>query len=291
MLTFEMNFRVRLMQILPIKILAPYIKHYLFLESAHDQHKKLRLFSDGNTGMVFLLNENNLSINHSQQLPHSFLYGQISHFQDLTFFERASFIIVVFQPDGLYRLLGIPALELKDQIISSQEIFGMSFNKLYDNLFNLTSVTEKVNALNTFLYELSLERKSPGQTLLPAVLQHIDQHKGLITVEQLVHYTGYTERHIERIFVQQIGMSPKKYVNIVQLHSFLKLLRNKPTEANLTGISYESGYFDQSHLIRMFKKYTGITPSEYLNSTNKLAVNFMEFKDGPNQMSDLYNLA
>lgn len=279
------------MQILPIKILAPYIKHYLFLESANDQHKKLRLFSDGNTGMVFLLNENNFSINHSQYLPHSFLYGQISHFQDLTFFEQASFIIVVFQPDGLYRLLGIPAIELKDQIISSQEIFGMSVNKLYDSLFNLTSVTEKVNALNTFFFESSLKRKSPVQTLLPAVLQHIDQHKGLITVEQLVHYTGYTERHIERIFAQQVGMSPKKYVNIVQLHSFLKLLRNKPAEANLTGISYESGYFDQSHLIRMFKKYTGITPSEYLNSTNKLAVNFMEFKNGPNQMSDLYNLA
>lgn len=112
----------------------------------------------------------------------------------------------------------------------------------------------------------------------------------MVTIEQLVNYTGYTERHIERTFAQQVGMSPKKYVNIIQLHSFLKLLRNKPTEANLTSISYESGYFDQSHLIRMFKKYTGITPSQYLNSTNRLAVNFMEFKDGPNQMSGLYNL-
>lgn len=291
MRTFEIvNFRIRLMQILPIKILAPYIKHYLFLESAHDQHKKLRLFSDGNTGMVFLLNENNLSINHSQHLPHSFLYGQISHFQDLAFSEQASFIIVVFQPDGLYRLLGIPAIELKDQIISSQEIFGSLANNLYDSLFNITYTTEIINALNTFFYELSLKRQSPGQTLLPKVLQHIDQHKGLVTIEQLVNYTGYTERHIERTFAQQVGMSPKKYVNIIQLHSFLKLLRNKPTEANLTSISYESGYFDQSHLIRMFKKYTGITPSQYLNSTNRLAVNFMEFKDGPNQMSGLYNL-
>lgn len=84
-------------------------------------------------------------------------------------------------------------------------------------------------------------------------------------------------------------MSPKKFVNIIQLHSFLKLLRNKPAEKDLTSICYEGGYFDQSHLIRAFKKYTGITPSEYLNNTTKLAINFMEFKDRPEPMSGLYN--
>jgi AraC-like DNA-binding protein len=84
-------------------------------------------------------------------------------------------------------------------------------------------------------------------------------------------------------------MSPKKFGNIVQFHSFLKLLRNKSAETSLTTISHESGYFDQSHLIRAFKKYTGITPSEYLNSTNRLAINFMEFKNNAGEMSGLYN--
>lgn len=267
------------MQILPPEVLSPYIKHYLFLESVGDQYKTLRLFSDANTGIVFLLNQAHLSINQSQHLPYSFLYGQLSHFQDLALIEQTSFIIVVFQPDGLYKLLGLSAYELKDQIVATRDVFGQSAESLYDTLTHLKHSAEKVNTLNTFFYNLATQRKSSNQTLLPAVLQYVAHQQGLVTVEQLIKYSGYTERYIERIFAQQIGMSPKKFGNIVQLHSFLKLLRNKQTETSLTTICYESGYFDQSHLIRSFKKYTGITPTHYLNNTNKLAVNFMEFKE------------
>lgn len=277
------------MQILPPKILFPYIKHYLFLESSVDQHKKLRLFSDGNTGMVFLLDQGFLSVNQSQHLPHSFLYGQISHFRDLALNKQTSFIIIVFQPDGLHKLLGISAHELKDQIVLTQDVFGKPAVTLYEILGYLKKTDEKVHALNTFFYNLVVQNKSSSQQVLSAVLQYINRQKGLVTVEQMANYSGYTERHMERIFSQQVGMSPKKFVNIIQLHSFLKLLRNKPAEKDLTSICYEGGYFDQSHLIRAFKKYTGITPSEYLNNTTKLAINFMEFKDRPEPMSGLYN--
>jgi len=277
------------MQIFPPEVLSPYIKHYLFLESGGDRYKKLRLFSDGNTGMVFLLNECRLSLHHREHLPYSFIYGQISHFQDLALIEQASFIIIVFQPDGLYKLLGIAAHMLKDQIIAAQDIFGQSSTDLYHALLTVQQTAERLHALNAFFYKSAARRKLSESALLPMVLQHITRHQGLVTVGQMVHYSGYTERHIERVFAEQVGMSPKKFGSIVQFHRFLKLLRNKPADISLTTICHESGYFDQSHLIRAFKKYTGITPSEYLNRTNKLAINFMEFKDIPTGMSGLYN--
>jgi len=198
------------MQILPPKELLPYIKHYLFLESAADSQKTLRLFSDGNTGIVFLLNQGRLSINQSDHLPQSFLYGQISHFKDLCLIERISFIIVVFQPDGLYKLLGVPAHELKDQIIGLQDIFGQSAERLYDQLMYRSHPTAKLNALNTFFYTLAIQNKSLGQTSFSNVLKYITDHNGLLSVEELLKHSGHTERHMERIFAEQVGMSPKK---------------------------------------------------------------------------------
>ena len=102
-------------------------------------------------------------------------------------------------------------------------------------------------------------------------------------------HTGYTERHIERAFSESIGINPKKFGNIVKLHSFLKLLKHKSTQNNLTAFCYEAGYSDQSHLIREFRKYTGVTPTQYLNDTSRLATNFMKFNSADIPMSGLYN--
>ncbi|WP_372490128.1 hypothetical protein [Chitinophaga sedimenti] len=38
----------------------------------------------------------------------------------------------------------------------------------------------------------------------------------------------------------------------------------------------ESGYFDQAHCIRTFKKYAGITPSQYHTIAHPLALNFLQ---------------
>lgn len=279
------------MQIFPSKGLLPYIKHYLFLESAGNNIRKIRLFSDGNTGMVFCLKERIFSIESSDFLPHSFIYGQISKFKDLYLRNEASFIIAVFQPDGLYKLLGLSAHELKEKIISADDIFGSQGFLFHNKLIILHKLEDRLNALNRFFYESASKRTLRNQVLISASLNFITTHKGVVTIPQLIKHTGYTERHIERAFRESIGISPKKFGNIVKLLSFLKLLKNKSSQNYLTTMCYDSGYFDQSHLIREFKKYTGITPTEYLNDTNRLAINFMEFNSAANSMSGLYNFS
>ena len=148
--------------------------------------------------------------------------------------------------------------------------------------------------LNTFFIESAAKKLLENPILIEASINFIFKNKGTNSINQLVKYTGYTERHIERTFIQYIGLSPKSFSNIVKLHTFLKLLRDKSKHNNLTRISCEAGYFDQSHLIREFKKYTGITPNEYLYKTNKLTTNFMEFDSSQlpgDAMSGLYNFA
>jgi AraC-like DNA-binding protein len=269
------------MQIAPTKELSPYIKHYLFLESAGECIKKLRLFSDGNTGMVLTFRGNliaNIQGKKSSNYHHSFLYGQISVFKDLYLEEKTLMIIVVFQPYGMHRLLGIAANEMRDSIIASEDIFGWRGSLLYQELSGQFSLEAKLQILNSFFLERSAKKAIPNPTLIHASLSCIFKSKGNLSISQLVKHTGYTERHIERIFNESIGLSPKKFGNIVKLHHFLSLLKDKSKHNNFTFLCYEAGYADQSHLIKEFKKYTGITPSKYVNETNRLATNFMEIK-------------
>ncbi len=283
------------MQILPSKKLLPYIKHYLFLESKGQTIKKLRLFSDGNTGLVVCF-KNSVIVevkkdNSLNCLPNSFIYGQLSEFKDLQLMNETSLLIVVFQPSGLNGLLGISANYVNDKIIRTEDIFGLQSFILQEKLSYNINIEAKINVVNEFFLELVPKHSLSNQSLILPSLNFIVKYKGSITVKQLVNHVGYTERHIERAFGESIGITPKKFGNIVKLHSFLKLLKNKSGDCNITALCYEAGYSDQSHLIKEFRKYTGITPTQYLNDTSRLAINFMEFKSAQKLMSGLYNLS
>jgi AraC-like DNA-binding protein len=272
------------MQILPPKELFPFIKHYLFLESKGTVLSKLRLFSDGNMGIVFSF-KNNLVAgdkNNEQQLrmPDSFLYGQISAFKDVYLLSETDLLIVVFQPSGINQLLGIPAGALRDNIISTAYLFGKQGQELYEKLNEKSSVPDKLQLLNLFFNTIAAKRKCRNDDVIQASINSIVKSKGLVSSIQLIKLTGYTERQIERKFIESIGIPPKRFSNIIKLHHFLKHLKNQSNHTSLTAMAYEAGYSDQSHLIKDFKKFTGMTPKTYIHKADKLTINFVKFLPG-----------
>jgi AraC-like DNA-binding protein len=268
------------MQVLPSKELSPYIKHYLFLDNKETTIQKLRLFSDGNMGIVFSLKSKLISdiSNHEikNYLPGSFLYGQLNGFKDIYSDNEIALVIVVFQPNGINQLLQIPANEFQDSIIRTDTVFGKKGISLEERLSQQNNNDEKIKLLNQFFRTLISKKSKSNQLIINSSLDFILANKGYFSVKQLVDYTGYTERHLERKFKECIGLNPKKFGNVVRLHHFLKLLKYKSEDLNLTAICYEAGFSDQSHLIKEFKKQTGITPTEYLHNTGKLANNLLK---------------
>ena len=267
------------MQVSPPKQLSPYIKHYLFLDNTEIAVQKFRLFSDGNTGIVFSVKSKLISgINKyevKEYLPASFLYGQLNGFKDLYSENEITLIIVVFQPNGIHQLLGIPANEFHDAIIPVEDIFDEKITALQESLFQQNN-SMRVQLLNSFFKSLIAAKPASNQFIIDHSLHFITHNKGQFSIKQLVEYTGYTERHLERKFKECIGLNPKRFGNVVRLHHFLKLLKDKPDDTNLTTICYDAGFSDQSHLIKEFKKHTGITPKEYLYSSGKLTNNLIK---------------
>src|ERR1700754_3003153 len=104
------------MQILPSPELSPFIRHYLFLNKESMDTCKLRLFSDGSTGIVFYSGLP-LTLNTHHPLPTAFAYGQITDFKDIICHGPVALFIVVFRPDGFHRLSGLPATAIKDKVI------------------------------------------------------------------------------------------------------------------------------------------------------------------------------
>ncbi len=252
----------------------PFIKHYLFLESKEPGTHTFRLFPDGHTGLVFALKTTTLYTT-AQRLPAAFVYGQISRYKDLHAAGKTVIVVVVFQPAGITLLTHLPATYLCDSIVPASNLFGNGILSLQDQLNATAFGALQCSLLNNFFCRLIAGRPFPVPSLANTCLQYIHEQRGLIAVQSLAIKTGYTERHIERKFVTAIGLSPKKFAGIVRLHAFLKQLRAGAPGASLTSLAYETGYADQSHLIKEFRKYTGLTPTTYAGNTRKAAINFV----------------
>lgn len=81
-------------------------------------------------------------------------------------------------------------------------------------------------------------------------------------VEQLAGSIGISESHLQKLFKDEIGLSPIKYVRNLRFEKAAELLTDRRF-LQIQEICQEVGISDQSHFTRDFKKRYGKTPKQY----------------------------
>lgn len=261
------------MQVPPSIELSGFIRHYLFLNIEGNSTGKLRLFSDGSSGIV--LNSYPTLFLDSLPLPAAFCYGQITEYKEISCQGPAQLVIIVFHPQGLNRLLNVPASELIDKVIPLTDFFPGTGLALQTTVASTDEISVKLEHLEVFFRRIVSNHRSAGDPLVTAALNLIQSNRGALTIRQLTGIIGCHSRQLERKFNTAVGLSPKHFGNIVRTLSFIKSLHHETSKPNLTRFAYDSGYYDQAHLIREFRKITGLTPSQYFRHSEPLAVNLL----------------
>lgn len=90
----------------------------------------------------------------------------------------------------------------------------------------------------------------------------LELHKGQILVRTLADLLKISNRHLERKFMERIGISPKQLCRLFRIKNVLTNF--KGTERDWATLAVATGYFDQAHLIHEFRFFTGKSPMEYL---------------------------
>ena len=261
------------MQVLPSIELSGFIRHYLFLNIEGNSTGKLRLFSDGSSGIV--LNGSPSLFLDAAPLPAAFCYGQITGYKEIAYQGPAQLIIIVFHPHGLNGLLHVPASELNDKVIPLADLFDGVGQALQSEIAGAERLSEKLDQIEVFFRKMVRDHRPAGDPLVTTALNLIQRNRGVLSIEQLTGIIGCHSRQLERKFNTAIGLSPKHYCTIVRTLGFVKSLQHATPKLNLTRSAYDSGYYDQAHLIREFRKITGLTPSQYVRHSEPLAVNLL----------------
>jgi AraC-like DNA-binding protein len=90
----------------------------------------------------------------------------------------------------------------------------------------------------------------------------IESRAGQITVGELSREMGMSMRTLERVFMEEVGLAPKRVLRYLRYQAALRRLRSRTfrTQADL---AYECGYSDQSHFIRDFHFFSGKSPGRF----------------------------
>lgn len=118
-------------------------------------------------------------------------------------------------PNGLHRFTRLSAFEIVNKIYSFTDIYGAAGRDLLVRLTDTVSVDEKINELQNFLVNI-VRLTNRNNSLIDFSVQFIKNSSGLATIKELELKTGYTKRHLDVLFKDHLGISPKTYAEIVR---------------------------------------------------------------------------
>jgi len=266
----------RFSPVIPHPLLSPYIaKMYVFESSgrlpAQDRklivpNANLKLTLTYRNGIVaniagkpFVQPENELSLTGLIDAP------VILDPQEDT---QTGTIIIEFNPLGAYRLFHLSYAAVQNRIVEMEDLIGSRAAALQSQLAEATTLNPKLQLLQNFLIK-QLEKAAPDP-IYDFCVDRIAHTKGLITVAQLEKETGYSSRWLHQKFLEHLGTGPKNLSEIIRFKQFYQVYSTGVKLRNLKDHIYQY-YYDQSHFLRAFKRFTGFTPTDLQNSINELA--------------------
>jgi AraC-like DNA-binding protein len=177
---------------------------------------------------------------------------------------QASFLGVRFRPAMSVQCAAVPGVEMVDQRLPLQDIWGAKARELNERLVESSSIHAGIAVieaqLRTQLTALSTGRRviSPAQR----VLQWAEQERGLVRIDDLAHHAGLSARQLRRICLQLTGVTPKQLCRAIRFrHAAAQARLAQPGE--WSQVALDCGYYDQAHFINEFRALSGLTPTEF----------------------------
>lgn len=173
-----------------------------------------------------------------------------------------SYLELWLAPLGAYTLLGLPVNKLGGQPVDLGEVLGATGTRLGEQLREAPTWCQRFTLLDEFL----LSRLDCGPRPSPEVRrawQRLMASGGSIPVGRIADEVGWSHKHLIPKFRQQIGLAPKTAARLVRFDGVWRHLdAHRPPDWG--GLAADAGYADQAHLVRDFRRYTGVTPTEFL---------------------------
>jgi AraC-like DNA-binding protein len=197
--------------------------------------------------------------------PRAFLAGQIDGPLLLRPGGTARILGIRFQPHGAAALFGPCMHELRARFTTIDDLSPALAHDLDDALGRGDAIAGVQQAL--------LRHSRTPDPAIEEALRRMIQAPAVV-VAGIARELGMSVRQFERRFGATVGLSPRLFGRMRRFQRVFRVMEQRPHRWATAAV--DCGYYDQAHLIRDFKQFSGETPAVLLADDADLARHFLE---------------
>lgn len=207
---------------------------------------------DGSVDIVFGISENDVRV---------MIGGTVLKVKKWEFSAGRNYFGIRFQPGQYLLPKGLDVCEVVNNDLDfSMDVYS---NELAEKIAMKKTIKERADVFMDFYTENFLESHDNMHNIERYVRRRIYETKGNISIKELCSETGYSECYLRRSFEQVHGISPKLFERFIRFQHMLNCLENSSGSERTDELAVICGYYDQSHMMKDFKQFSGRTPDEY----------------------------
>jgi len=163
---------------------------------------------------------------------------------------------VRFRPGMAGSFVGVSAAELTDRIVPYA--FGTE-----RRLKSANSAEEVLGLLSTLL---RTPENPPGP--VQRAIAAMERSHGEVDLDWIADQSNLSIRQFRRRCLDEAGLTPRRLCRVLRFRN-AHTMASQTTQPNWAAIAANAGYFDQAHLIRDFREFTGETPVSVFSNIDR----------------------
>jgi len=197
-------------------------------------------------------------------IPNTVVIGQMKRAKYVRYGQQLYQIGISLTPLGFIQLFQMPSLELEERIVQAIDV-DPGLDELY-RMMSFKDVEQNITAINHYLlHKMALNKKDTGR--IEEMLTYVEREYENLNIVSMAKFFCISVSTLERFFKKHIGLTPKAYGDIVK---FRKHVEDEGLRKDM-----QHRYYDQSHLIKTFKKFVGKTVKELEKLPHELTLRYV----------------
>lgn len=199
----------------------------------------------------------------------SWLVGQWNTYHTVVWPAEVRFYGIHFKAGGLYPFLRFPLLEINNQVVALEDVWGQRAADLREQLAVAPTIQIGFDLLERWLLSC-LQVGNFGLDIVQYAIDQINRQQGRLSIRTLSDQIGISQNHLGTQFKRMVGISPKILSRLYRFAHIHRAIAAPMPSVDWVDLALQGGYYDQSHFNKDFIAFSGHSPTDYLSRLQQL---------------------